>query len=197
MYYVWRNSIMNGTKDIITAGLTVDNPWFDFVSDYFLYNEPVPKEIPPLPIDYVTDDNPKLPVLDYIVAMSKSKLISEKLYNIFKSYAVPYMEFFSSTLLIEKSGKVHTNLYSFNIYREFDFANLEKSEHPADDRYVHHYTKLVLNETNIPSNLKFFRLAHTLDFIVHEDIRNECIDQGITGVRFISVEEWNYRNRYK
>ncbi len=60
MYYVWLNSITKETRGTLRAGFARDNPWFSFVSDYFLYNEPVPKEIPPLPINYVTDDNPKL-----------------------------------------------------------------------------------------------------------------------------------------
>ncbi len=80
--------------------------------------------------------------------------------------------------------------YAMNILHRLDCADLERSEYTKRYSFFE-FTKLVIDRSKIPPEVKIFTVDRTLDsflFIVNDEIRNIFLERDVPEVDFTLIE---------
>jgi hypothetical protein len=190
MYYIF-DYVNLDFQNLFIAHIDVKNPWYNFVHTYFNKPVGVPEETPKPPLKIITGrHNKKLNFYDYIfVPYLGYKLFSNKLVNLLLKFNINKIQFYE-TLINYRGAKKEINGYYFvNFYNYISALDIKNSIFTVNRLGgLYNFKKIVLNEKMIPNEVKMFIPEKTHIIIAHEDIKNDCENEEITGIKFIPIE---------
>lgn len=167
--------------------------WGETSSRKFLQAEKI--EEVELPLEITFDDPvPKKPLMNDILEVGSSYVLSEKLKQLLESLGLPKIQYFPTNILKKKETITgHYILHCFNAYSAIDKSNYEGSE--IKNGKITELKRFSLNSevfNGIPLEERlFFRLTENRGFtFVHQSIVNEIKEAEITGILFYPVSNW-------
>ena len=143
--------------------------------------------------------NPPIPskpeMTDYLFLQCRA-VFSKKIYEILKTVEIKDFQLVP-TIIKGKNGEEYFEYWIAGIYREFAFLDTDKSEYSRIDAKGRWggVEKMVINQEEMSKVLLEERLMYVskedpAHVFYHKSIVDLIMSTNPTGVRFISVEEW-------
>lgn len=189
MYYIWKYNAGDETR-FFSCGIEQFEGWEKL--GFNLGHKPTIDF--PLPLKYYAV-NGMMPE-DYPMTGSFFDfLVSKKIASILKAHNIPNINYYESQI-VRPDGEILKDYYTINILNIVNCVDMEKSDYlikdwgfPGSEYYF--FNKLVLDETKINEDIKLFLLGEeVVHKVVHQDIKDACEKVGVTGIKFIPVEEY-------
>lgn len=189
MYYIWEHD--GGEKArFFSCGVEQFEGWEDIGLNFGKR----PEKTLQIPLKYYA--NNEMPPEDYPRTGSCCWfLLSQKVVNILKDNNIPNIDYYESQIISPK-GEIFENYYTINVLNVLHCVDREKSDYlikdygfPGSEYFF--FNKLVLDKSKIPDKIKLFILGEIgIIRVVHQDIKDACEKAGVTGIKFIPVEEY-------
>ncbi len=188
MYWVLSNEFVDEDND---AELTGDINLSDNISfDDGVMQDPF---IPKITIT-LNNDSRMGNMTDHLsIDEARGLVFSERLRDLLQNIAVDNIQYFDLDIVDPKTEDIYTNYKIANIIGLVDCVNKNESDLKYfNSGNIKRIRKLILDEGKIPSELKVFRLSirSTLT-IVHQSVKDDIINAGITGCVFYKVEKYH------
>ena len=149
------------------------------------------------PIRLVVDDYQKDPVItDFMFCDSVYLVLDDKLLDILLPLKLPKTQHFP-VVIEDRKGIKHKNYFMWYIYHTVACLDPVKSEafHKRDGAYD--IEKIVLNNSTLSHIARqerlAFRMSESPDMIlIHQSLKEQFSQAGVTGATFYSVNEWEF-----
>ncbi|MCK4542925.1 MAG: hypothetical protein KAU17_11880 [Spirochaetales bacterium] len=186
-YYLWDYEI-DDSIPLYTCGIEQFDGW-DKIG--FNSGREIKVNLPEV-LKYYSDN--KSPPPDFPRAnSSRYMLVSDKIASILRDYNVTGIDYYLSEI-IHDDGSRFAPYYTINCGYFSDCVNYDASEYLMK-RYVSTeipvFRHLVLDQSKIPENWLLFRFIRNKNLLfIHEEIVKKLKDAGVTGTRFVPVDEF-------
>ena len=138
---------------------------------------------------------PKPDMTDYLFLQCRA-VFSEKIYDVLKNINIKDFQLVPSVIKSNK-GEEYTGYWIAGVYKEFAFLDKDKSEYSRIDAKGRWggVEKMVINQeevskVSLEERLMYVSKEDPAHVFYHKSIVDLIMSVNPTGIRFISVEEW-------
>lgn len=148
----------------------------------------------PNDVEFELNINHGIKLADAIPNTALLLIISDKLRIILEEKSGAEFEFFPVKIRDKKGHLVKKDYFVANLLETTECVDMEKSDFVMDriiKTQVNYFKTLVLDEKNVIPESKIFRLKEqTKLIIVREDLKNEILNAGCTGIVFRDIDDY-------
>jgi hypothetical protein len=181
MYYIWELDTQEVVYEFFRCGMEQFKGWTDV---RWQLGMKVDHYLPPVLRYYAVnmlepEDFPR-------TGAGQHFLVSDRIVNLLKGLNVPGIDYYVSEI-IRPNGEVIKGYSTLNILNALDCIDIEKSQFsivkygPAG---VYKFTKLCLDHSKIPPQVKLFKMKKKFLILAHKGIKDAFEAEKITGVYF-------------
>lgn len=190
-YVVWRNTVLNSTPPL--KNFTQMDTSDGLKRFYTFSGRPVSEDFPLLTFSVQSFDG--LLDVDNLWGGRPYMIFSEKLRQLLANLGVTNIQYFPIQIQnVHTREKVSTFSIAniIGIYPCLDWQKSRITKSPVPPNQILTIESLKLDITKIPEGEKIFRLSESPVVILCErDVQKSLINQGVRGVSFVDVEDYN------
>lgn len=189
----WVLEINSGDEDVFLSGLPEGGPEdCEYTEGVELSGRHPVDEDGGMCFDPAWPDGVKL--RDFVGNLNKLIIGNSKVKKILDDFSVDNVEYLPVWLYDHQDKLVSKDYFIVNLLGRVDIIDLEKSKvrmSRIDKTQISKINSLILNLESIPEQLLIFRASSKLNlYFVRDDLKKAFLEAELSGVNFVTPEEW-------